>query len=175
MSFFEDDVPEIKQEGSTQPSVFADDVITLGAPAQEQPQQQPIVMQPTQNSFLEQEEEDDGSISVSMTSSDSPLGKWEHEHQAFLEQRMKESNEKLQQTLTEAKKEIEELRKQRNEHCKAREKQNEEQESILIHTLHRSEDNDWKRGSELIDFQKQYTETDNSRMKALMIDMKQKK
>ena len=74
MSFFEDDVPEIKQEGSSQPSVFADDVITLGAPTQEQPQQQPIVLQPAQNSFLEQEEEDDGSISVSMTSSDSPLG-----------------------------------------------------------------------------------------------------
>ena len=38
---------------------------------------------------------------------------------------MKESNEKLQQTLAEAKKEIEELRKQRAEHCQAREKQNE--------------------------------------------------
>ena len=38
---------------------------------------------------------------------------------------MKESNEKLQQTLAEAKKEIEELRKQRADHCQAREKQNE--------------------------------------------------
>ena len=76
MSFFEDDVPEIKQENASQPSAFADDVITLGAPVQEQPQQQqqPIQMQPVQNSLLDQVEEDDGSISVSMTSADSPLG-----------------------------------------------------------------------------------------------------
>ena len=76
MSFFEDDVPEIKQENANQPSAFADDVITLGAPVQEQPQQQqqPIQMQPVQNSLLDQVEEDDGSISVSMTSADSPLG-----------------------------------------------------------------------------------------------------
>eukprot|EP01107_Rhizomastix_libera_P014264 TRINITY_DN438_c0_g1_i1.p2 TRINITY_DN438_c0_g1~~TRINITY_DN438_c0_g1_i1.p2 ORF type:complete len:165 (-),score=51.57 TRINITY_DN438_c0_g1_i1:41-535(-) len=119
---------------------------------------------------------DDDSISVSMASSDSPLGKFEKEHHEMLEEREKKSIASQKQATAAAKAEIEELSQARKAKCDARAKLNKDTEAQLVADTARvqGEGNEWAQAASLLDFQRKYGENDTARIKALIIELKQK-